>query len=870
MIRILETSPAGVVMFAPDWRILFANPAGAAMLGMNRAALAGLDFRTFCPSWQQWRDRWMRLPRPQSGLREAELRMRRIGADEFWALASWDEMAFDGGDAFVMWLRDITPAKGAERTLSSIFNATPMPMMLCRMPEGEVITFNRRASELFVAGRDAAKLRLEHVIGPQAFRSFMVRLRGGGFVDDFEAMLSTAYGQSFWGGVSGQLTEIDGERCILVGISDISVRKEAEETLKRFFEAAPLPMVLTRLSDTMVLRVNRRASELFDHSDLSADALSARTLDRYTGPDARARFLEALKEGGFVEGFEVRLITDYGETIWAMLSGQIIDADQQRCVLVGINDITDRKRAEEELVQAKDVAESATRAKSSFLATMSHEIRTPMNGVVGMLDILGTTRLNPDQKGMVGIIQDSAQTLLAIINDILDLSKIEAGKLVLENIAFSIRDTAESCIRLLRTRAMEKGLTLAWEAEPGIADQMMGDPVRMRQILLNLLGNAVKFTESGAVTARISQPERSGGRVRLRIEVNDSGIGLTPEQTERLFEPFSQADASTTRRFGGTGLGLSICRRLVAMMGGDIGVDSEFGRGSTFWVEIPLDETGDDAPPSSAGRTVTARSAKPAPDTLILVAEDNPTNRMVIGRQLAHLGYAFDMVEDGEAAWTALRAKHYSLLLTDCFMPVLDGYRLASRIREAEGPAPERRLPIVALTANALEGDDQACFRAGMDDYLSKPVTMDRLGAVLAARLGGGEAGPAQPAGPAAPRRRRVVAPPVDLAALAEVLGDDDATLLRDVIAYFIESFDLIRNELTAALATKDRQRLRDAAHSGKGAARNVCAPALAEAMEALQQAAPDGDWRKIRQSRGRAEKAFAEIGRFFREFMTE
>ncbi|TAN58424.1 MAG: response regulator [Magnetospirillum sp.] len=996
VMRILETSPIGVVVFGADWLILFANPTGGTLLGMSRTALVGSDFRSFCNNWQQLRDRYMKMPKSASGVHEADLHMRRIGQvrGEFWARASWEEMDFGGRDAYVMWIQDITARKAAEETLQRIFDATPLPMMLCRLKGGEVITSNRRASELFVAKRDVATLRLEHVIGQQASRSFMVRLRDGGFVDDFEAMLSTAYGESFWGGISGQLTEINGERCILVGISDISVRKAAEETLKRFFEAAPLPMVLTRLSDTMILRINRRASELFDHNATLGEGEHSRTLDRYTGAEACTRFLEALKKGGFVEGFDSQLITDYGETISALLSGQTIEVNHERCVLVGISDITERKRAEEELREAKNIAESATQAKSVFLATMSHEIRTPMNGVVGMLDVLQTTQLDGEQRGMVTVINDSAQTLLTIINDILDLSKIEAGKLSLETVAFSVYDTVESCIQLMAMRAREKGLRLAWHANPDVCDRALGDPVRLRQILLNLLGNGIKFTETGAVVVRVSTLQVDNGRVGLRFEIADTGIGLTPEQVDRLFIPFAQADASTTRRYGGTGLGLSICRRLVVLMEGRVGVTSSAGKGSTFWFEIILESDASATAPSSPVldgisavvadglaesrsfiartlrdhgaevlecadveelpalssahdliviedtpracdivktlgntepaphifistpvpeviteracacgvvplgnplpraaliRAVTAALGRAAPDVpfekvarrtaprldaVILVAEDNPINRMVIGKQLDHLGYVFDMVEDGEAAWRALQSKEYALLLTDCFMPVLDGYQLSARVREQEGATPRRRLPIVALTANALQGDDQACLNAGMDDYLSKPVTIERLAAVLSARLatpsgdGAPPPPPPQKTATAAPARKRKpvkpAPPPLDLAALAELLGDDDPATLAEITGFFVESFELIRAELNEAFATQDRMRLRDSAHSGKGASRNACAPALAAAMETLEHSAANGEWGKLRQGLAKAEKAFAEIRRAF------
>ncbi|CCG07769.1 PAS domain-containing hybrid sensor histidine kinase/response regulator [Pararhodospirillum photometricum] len=466
---------------------------------------------------------------------------------------------------------------------SLLFDAAPLPMVLCQFPGGEIRRANRRAVELFMIELKPEDT-LGAIIGPRVFQEFLASLqKHGGFLDDYEALPMTAYGEAFPCSLSGQIVALDDTRSILVGMTDITERKLAEESLRRFFEAGPLAMLLVRLKDAVVTRINRRASELLSlGGQASTDAPESLTLHRFLGPRAAEDFLAQLCEGGFVDAFEAELATDYGESFFALISGQMVIVRDERSVLVGVTDITERKRAEEALQRAKETAEQATQAKSSFLATMSHEIRTPMNGVLGMLDLLGRTPLSDEQGEMVEIVSQSASALLTIIDDILDFSKIEAGKLTLEWLPISLRAWVEVVVHVVVPRAQQKDLEIAWWVQDLLPSGFFGDPVRLRQILLNLLGNAIKFTDRGRVLLRvegIEEPDQTG---RLRFSVTDTGIGLSEAQQQSLFQPFSQADGSTTRRFGGTGLGLSICRRLVEMMHGTLGVSSTPGQGSTF------------------------------------------------------------------------------------------------------------------------------------------------------------------------------------------------------------------------------------------------------------------------------------------------
>ncbi|MFN8587073.1 MAG: ATP-binding protein [Candidatus Eisenbacteria bacterium] len=376
----------------------------------------------------------------------------------------------------------------------------------------------------------------------------------------------------------------------------------------------------------------------------------------------------------------------------------------------------------------QELAVQASRAKSEFLATMSHEIRTPMNGVSGMASLLLDTPLTAEQKEFAGTIKSSADSLLAIINDILDFSKIEAGKMTLEPVAFDFRRACADIVDLLAGKAREKGVALELDYAPGVPQRVVGDPVRLRQVVLNLAGNAVKFTAKGHVRVRVTHAGGTGDTAWLKVEIEDTGIGIPPEAQATIFEKFTQADGSTTRKFGGTGLGLSISRQLVALMGGDLALKSEPGKGSTFGFTVSLLVA-----PAGALESDSSVPALPREKLgrHVLLVEDNEVNQRVAKHLLHKLGCTLEVAGNGVLALERLAAPHeFDLVLMDCQMPEMDGFEATRRYREREQGAD--RLPIIAMTANAMQGDRERCMEAGMDDYLTKPVQPSELARALA------------------------------------------------------------------------------------------------------------------------------------------
>ena len=609
-------------------------------------------------------------------------------------------------------------------------------------------------------------------------------------------------------------------------------RKKAEE-LAQFPLYDPSPLIRFDLDNRSLLFVNPAAFNKY--SDIFKKGAEHPLLANIQVPAS-----QAFRERRTITREVTIGTTTYQQAITPNLLGQ------EQIITVYSHDITRLKETEETLRYETERAEAASRAKSDFLANMSHELRTPMNGVLGMAGLLKETPITSEQRELVDTIYNSGESLLLLLNDILDLSKIEASELTLEEIPFNLRVLMNDTIKLLDPLAKRKNIGLEYNYNKATPDSIVGDPARLRQIVTNLIGNALKFTNKGYVKLDVSSRRLEDGHTLLCFRVDDTGIGIKEQNLQKIFNKFTQADESTTRRYGGTGLGLTICKLLVEAMGGKIGVESTEGKGASFWFEVP-------AKMASVEQTVRLREENRGGNNMngahqidftkdrVIVVDDHPVNLFFAKKLLNKFGFrTVDTAEDGKTALGMIMRSPYDLVILDCQMPEMDGYEVSRIIRQSEN-ATGKHVPIVAMTANAMVGDREKCVDAGMDDYVTKPINGDRMMEVLVKWLKTGKTTPELKALAAntLPSRVQIIHPqsdiPVDMDYLREFIGDDEEEKSM-VVGMFVKGAEESISVLSQHVTTGDCETWKRASHKLKGSAANFGATYLHDCCAQAEQ----------------------------------
>jgi two-component system sensor histidine kinase/response regulator len=658
----------------------------------------------------------------------------------------------------------------SEQRLQSVLDNTTAVIYLKNL-QGQYLLVNRCFEELFHIASGNIVGQTDHQVFPKeladAFRANDLNVIEAGQPLEFEELAPHADGLHTYISVKVPLRDDAGEIYGMCGIStDITQRKRAEEEIRKIstfldsiIENLPIMLFVKDAAELKFERMNRAGEELLGcpHEELIGksdhDIFPPELAEAFVAKDQ-----EVLRNKSLVDVSEETIVTPRGERILHTRKIPILGDNGEPAHLVGISeDITERKRHERELKTAMEAAEAANRAKSAFLANMSHEIRTPMNGVIGMTGLLLETRLAPEQREYLTLVRDSAHSLLALINDVLDFSKIEAGRLDLDSFPFRIRDQLGDTMRSLALRALGKRLEMVCQIAPDVPDRLLGDAIRLRQIVINLVGNAVKFTERGEVVLDVALAGEStataapaADEIALHFTVTDTGIGIPPEKHALIFQAFEQADTSTTRRYGGTGLGLTISSRLVELMGGRLWVESEPGKGSRFHFTAVFGRATDE-------REATMPAEPAALDGLpALIVDDNATNRRLLVELLTRWRMKPEEVEGGRQALAAMRRASeagtpFALVLLDANMPEMDGFSLAEEI---QGHPEFARAAIMMLTSGGRPGDIERCRGLGIASYLMKPIKQSELfNAILAAA--GGKVEAREDASAGLPRRSR-------------------------------------------------------------------------------------------------------------------